>query len=75
MIFTALDPVCNMKVKKKSTAGSMIYDGKTYYFCSPNCHTSFKKAPKKYLGGWDAKKIQQNRNKKKKKKGGGGCCG
>jgi P-type Cu+ transporter len=45
----AMDPVCGMTVDPASAAGSQTYDGKTYYFCSTHCLSSFKAAPKKYL--------------------------
>ncbi len=70
MFLTTSDPVCNMKVQKRSAAATAEYNGKTYYFCSPQCKTAFKKAPLRYLN-------QGNFSKKPthKKKKGGGCCG
>lgn len=44
-----VDPVCGMTVTKESAAGSHVYQGKTYYFCSAACRESFAKDPPKYL--------------------------
>jgi Cu+-exporting ATPase len=38
----ALDPVCHMLVKR-SKAGSLTYEGITYFFCSPHCIAKFSK--------------------------------
>ena len=46
----AIDPVCGMQVDEKSAAGTDVYEGKTYYFCSPGCKTAFQKVPEKYAG-------------------------
>ena len=43
------DPVCGMKVDAGSAAGSMVYEGQTYYFCSPRCLAEFRADPAKYL--------------------------
>ena len=43
----AKDPVCGMSVDEQK-ALSATYDGKTYYFCSSGCKTSFEKAPTQY---------------------------
>jgi YHS domain-containing protein len=44
-----IDPVCGMEVDPKTAAGSSIYLGKTYYFCSPGCKRDFDKEPLKYI--------------------------
>ena len=44
----AKDPVCGMDVDEKKAAAPLVYDGKTYYFCSNACKTTFEKAPAKY---------------------------
>ena len=44
------DPVCGMDVDPKTAAGSSVYQGQTYYFCSPGCKRSFDKDPEKYVG-------------------------
>ncbi|HEX4595650.1 MAG TPA: heavy metal translocating P-type ATPase [Bryobacteraceae bacterium] len=45
----ALDPVCGMTVDPQQAAGSSIYQGKTYYFCSKGCVAKFEANPEKYL--------------------------
>lgn len=46
----AKDPVCGMNVDEKKAAATAVYEGKTYYFCSPGCKKSFDKDPEKYMG-------------------------
>ncbi len=45
----AVDPVCGMKIKKATAAGTSEYKGKTYYFCNVNCKKSFDSDPEKYV--------------------------
>ena len=45
----SVDPVCKMEVDEKSAAATYQYQGKTYYFCSPDCKSAFEKEPQKYL--------------------------
>ncbi len=45
----AIDPVCQMNVDERSASGQSIYEGKTYYFCSPGCREVFEKNPGRYL--------------------------
>ena len=42
------DPVCDMDVDPKTAKLKSVYQGKTYYFCSPGCKTDFDKDPAKY---------------------------
>lgn len=52
----AIDPVCSMTVPKKDPkGGTYAYNGKTYYFCNPNCNERFRADPEKYLSGRDGK--------------------
>ncbi len=46
------DPVCKMKVDKKSEHFSDYQDSK-YYFCSENCLKSFTEEPGKYIVSQD----------------------
>ena len=39
------DPVCLMKIAPATAAGSDVYQGQTWYFCSPHCLTKFKANP------------------------------
>lgn len=43
------DPVCGMTVEAESAKATSTYQGKTYYFCSPGCKTSFDRDPAKYV--------------------------
>ena len=45
----AVDPVCGMTVDPQHAAGSSVYQGKTYYFCSKGCVAKFEANPEKYL--------------------------
>ncbi|HKZ93042.1 MAG TPA: YHS domain-containing protein [Candidatus Bathyarchaeia archaeon] len=47
----AKDPICGMTVDEKSAKLKSEYMGKTYYFCSQMCKTTFDKNPAKYTGG------------------------
>jgi Cu+-exporting ATPase len=38
-----------MNVEPERAAGSHVYDGQTYYFCSKNCLAKFKEDPEKFL--------------------------
>src|SRR6266511_2012598 len=44
-----IDPVCGMTVNPDFAAGSYEYKGKTYYFCSPHCLSSFRKDAERFL--------------------------
>ncbi len=46
----ARDPVCGMQVDEKTAAATAMYQGTTYYFCSPGCKASFEKTPGKFTG-------------------------
>ncbi len=50
----AKDPVCGMEVDPAKAAGTVEYQGETYYFCSPGCKAAFEKEPEKYLGKAEA---------------------
>jgi Cu+-exporting ATPase len=45
----AVDPVCHMTVDPPKAAGSSVYEGKTYHFCSKGCLAKFEADPRKYL--------------------------
>ncbi|MGH9313388.1 MAG: heavy metal translocating P-type ATPase [Vicinamibacterales bacterium] len=44
-----LDPVCGMTIAPEDAAGSHVYRGQTYYFCSFSCLERFKADPERYL--------------------------
>ena len=43
------DPVCGMQLEEEDSVDSSEYQGKTYYFCSPNCKAAFDQDPQKYV--------------------------
>jgi P-type Cu+ transporter len=45
----ARDPVCGMMVDPREAAGSVVYQGQTYHFCSKGCAARFQGDPEKYL--------------------------
>ncbi|MDQ2834948.1 MAG: heavy metal translocating P-type ATPase [Acidobacteriota bacterium] len=44
------DPVCGMTVDPAKAAGTSIYEGSSYYFCSSGCKKKFDGNPAQYLG-------------------------
>lgn len=44
-----VDSVCGMAVTKETAAGTYVYKGQTYYFCSKACKDNFARNPQKYL--------------------------
>ncbi|WKZ14927.1 MAG: YHS domain-containing protein [Candidatus Jettenia caeni] len=46
-----IDPVCGMVISDIKKAPTENYKGTTYYFCSENCKTAFKKSPSSFLEG------------------------
>lgn len=48
---TAKDPVCGMEVNIEKAAASSLYQGQTYYFCSPGCKKAFDANPASYIKG------------------------
>jgi Cu+-exporting ATPase len=49
MPLTYTDPVCGMEVTPGMAAGTSIYQGETYYFCSLDCMETFEKDPERYV--------------------------
>ncbi|MGB2763001.1 MAG: heavy metal translocating P-type ATPase [Candidatus Aminicenantaceae bacterium] len=45
----AIDSVCGMEVKEEEAAGSSLYKGKKYYFCSKNCKEKFDENPEDFI--------------------------
>ena len=43
------DIVCGMQVDPAKAAGTSEVDGRTYYFCSKGCKTTFDANPSQYL--------------------------
>jgi len=44
-----VDPVCGMAVDKPSEDLSYEHQGRTFFFCSPNCMQKFKSEPQRFL--------------------------
>jgi P-type Cu+ transporter len=44
-----IDPVCGMTVDPEHAAGSVEYQGNTYYFCSTHCVHRFRENPEAFL--------------------------
>jgi len=40
-----------MEVDEKTAKYTLVYNGKTYYFCAPACRTAFENNPSKYVVG------------------------
>jgi Cu+-exporting ATPase len=43
------DPVCGMRINKMFAAAQADYQGRTYYFCVPECRAKFVADPDRYL--------------------------
>lgn len=43
------DPVCGMLVSRLTAAADAGHEGKTYYFCAPECRDAFVAEPGKFL--------------------------
>jgi len=43
------DPVCGMKISRTAATAEFEYQGKTYYFCAPDCQQAFQAEPGKYV--------------------------
>src|SRR6202795_2379323 len=46
----ATDPVCGMQVDERTAAGSSVFEGSNYYFCSAGCKKKFEANPSAYVG-------------------------
>jgi Cu+-exporting ATPase len=46
----ATDPVCGMTVEPEHAAGTSVFEGETYYFCSKSCLERFTANPRRYTG-------------------------
>ena len=43
------DPVCGMTVEPRKAAGTEVYNGVSYAFCSPHCLEKFRADPAQYM--------------------------
>ena len=46
----ATDPVCGMQIDERTAAGSSMFEGDNYYFCSAGCKKKFETNPSAYVG-------------------------
>jgi len=44
------DPVCGMRINKVFAAAQTDYQGRTFFFCVPECRAKFVADPDRYLG-------------------------
>ena len=49
-VATVTDPVCRMQVAVDGAAATIVHEGVTYRFCSPECARLFSDAPGLYVG-------------------------
>ena len=45
------DPICGMMVDEKKTKLTSSHDGKTFYFCSASCKSTFDKDAHRHAHG------------------------
>lgn len=43
------DPVCKMKINRKTAADKVLYKGKTHYFCAAGCRRRFRAHPAEFI--------------------------
>jgi YHS domain-containing protein len=48
------DPICGMPIEETKAAGTSLYNGRLYYFCSTACKTAFDQNPSAYVTPADA---------------------
>jgi P-type Cu+ transporter len=44
------DPVCGMTIDPADAAGTVVHEGRTYYFCAESCRERFREDPAAFLG-------------------------
>lgn len=45
-----IDPVCRMAVDPNRTAGRLVYENTTYFFCTLTCAGAFAQGPERFIG-------------------------
>ena len=55
-----IDPVCGMQVDERTAAGSSVFEGSKYYFCSTGCKKKFEANPAAYVSTRAAGDIKQS---------------
>ena len=48
MANTVTDPVCGMEIRPEDAVASEEHEGRTFHFCSPGCHDTFRQDPHRY---------------------------
>ena len=48
------DPVCGMTIDSAKAAASATWEGRTFFFCSAQCHRTFLSDPARYAEGTTA---------------------
>lgn len=43
------DLVCKMEIDEKTASYSLVFDNKTYYFCSEGCRAEFMRHMQEYV--------------------------
>jgi Cu+-exporting ATPase len=45
----ATDPVCDMTIDEASSAGTSVFNERTFYFCSAHCLRAFEANPQSFV--------------------------
>jgi uncharacterized protein len=45
----AVDPVCGMTIDRHAGKPTVVYEGRTYYFCGEGCKARFEAEPERYV--------------------------
>ena len=56
----ATDPVCGMYVKEMAAAGSSVFEGNNYFFCSDGCKKKFAANPSVYIAAAHATRVMHS---------------
>ena len=62
---TVKDVVCGMDIDPNTAAAQTEHQGKTYYFCSHDCHAKFMSEPQKYADKETIVDVQSNEPERK----------
>ena len=49
-----VDPVCGAQINAHHAAATVVYGGKTIYFCSEACRSQFEQNPEEFVRGKEA---------------------
>ncbi len=42
------DPVCGKRINRNKAHIAIVYRGRTYFLCCPQCQAAFEREPKRY---------------------------